>query len=423
MVTKEENERLVRVGTGTPMGRLLRRYWHPAVLSRELPENDCPPVRVKILGEELLAFRDTKGRIGLVDAYCPHRRAQLFFGRNEECGIRCVFHGWKFDVDGNCVDLPSEPDNTALWEKMKIKSYPTFETADVIWAYLGPLEQKPSPPDYEWMRAPATHRFVSKNIQATNFLQGLEGGLDTSHSSFLHDQDIAGKSMIRSRDGAPKIEVFPTDYGYSYVSRRSLGKDGEYVRVYQYFMPFQQCRGFVVSMTGKRNEVPKIDGHLWVPIDDENTMVWNWMYGLDEDSVITREHADWYEKFVGRGADDYIPGTFNLKRNLSNDFMIDRHLQKTKTSSGIEGINTQDIAVQESMGSIVDRSLEKLVSSDNAIIVMRKMLLAAISASENGEDPPGLRPETHNNVRAFDCIVPSGVDWREATREHIVARW
>src|SRR6202020_2908375 len=152
MLTREDNERLVHVGSGTPAGELFRRYWQPARLATELPEADGPPIRVRLLGEDLIAFRDTQGRVGLVDAYCPHRRAPLFFGRNEEWGLRCVYHGWKFDVDGNCVELPSEPAASPMRNSIKITHYPTVERGGVVWAYMGPAETMPAPPDYEWTR-------------------------------------------------------------------------------------------------------------------------------------------------------------------------------------------------------------------------------------------------------------------------------
>jgi phenylpropionate dioxygenase-like ring-hydroxylating dioxygenase large terminal subunit len=420
---REDNERLVRVGAGTPMGEVFRRYWQPALLAWEIAEPDCPPVRVRLLGEDLVAFRDTDGRVGLVDAYCPHRRAPMFFGRNEACGLRCVYHGWKFDVDGNCLELPSEPADSPTREKVKMKAYPTHEKGGVIWAYMGPRETMPPPPDYEWMRAPETHRHVSKTFQDCNYLQAMEGGLDTSHSSWLHNLDLKGGSMIRARDGAPQIEVHPTDYGYYYVSRRNLGESGEYVRVYQYIMPVQQFRGDVVSMTGGRNEVPKIEGHFWVPIDDERTFTWNWTMGFDDDAELTPEFVESWEAFVGRGKDDLIPGTFQLKRNLSNDYLIDREKQKHETFTGIEGVNTQDIAVQEGMGPIVDRSEEFLCQSDKAIVAMRRMLLKATRAVADGGSPPGVDPQTHRSVRAYDCIVPRGVDWTEHMAEHLAAKW
>ena len=431
MLSREDNERLVRVGPGTPAGELFRRYWQPALLSWEVSEPDGAPVRVRILGEDLIAFRDTEGRVGVVDAYCPHRRAPMFYGRNEECGIRCVYHGWKFDVDGNCTDLPSEPADSPMKAKVKIKAYPAVEKGGVIWAYMGPPEYQPAPPDYEWTRAPETHRHVSKTFEACNYLQGLEGGLDTSHSSYLHNLDIHNKNMLRSRDGAPKIEVLPTDYGYSYISRRNLGDDGEYVRVYQYIMPFQQFRGDVVSFMGdKRNDVPKLEGHLWVPTDDEQTYTWNWTLSYDQDVALTPDFIERWETFVGRGPDDLIPGTFRLKRNPSNDHMIDREVQKSRTSTGIEGVNTQDFALQEGMGwdftmggAICDRSNEYLGTSDRAIIAMRKRLLDAIRDVEDGRQPPAVDPNSHGKMRPFDTIVPMGEDWRKVMEPELATKW
>ena len=168
MLKPEDNERLVRVGRGKPAGELFRRYWIPALLSSEVDEPDGPPARVRLLGEDLVAFRDTNGRVGLVDAYCPHRRAPLFFGRNEECGIRCAYHGWKFDVDGNCLDTPAEPADTGLKSRIKLTAYPTLDRGGIVWAYLGPHDRQPPPPDFEWLRAPATHRHVSKTFEHCN---------------------------------------------------------------------------------------------------------------------------------------------------------------------------------------------------------------------------------------------------------------
>jgi phthalate 4,5-dioxygenase oxygenase subunit len=422
MLKFDDNERLVRVGPGTPMGTLLRRYWQPVLLSSELKESDGPPARVRILGEDLVAFRASDGRIGLVDAFCRHRRAPLFYGRNEENGLRCVYHGWKFNVDGRCVDLPSVTENARIRENVQIKSYPAIEKGGVIWTYMGPQEHKPAPPDFEWMRAPATHSNVTKNYQANNYLQSLEGGLDTSHSSFLHNQSIGDNRTVRNLDGAPRIEVFPTDYGYSYVSFRKISDTEQYVRVYHYVMPFQQIRGDISDDYGQRKKVAKIDGHFWVPIDDYQTFTWNFLYGADESVPITPEFKEWEENRTGRGKDDLIPGTFKLKRNLSNDHMIDRELQK-KTFTGITGIATQDIALQEGMGPIVDRSQELLVGSDAAIVAMRRMLLEATRAVERGETPPGLKPESTRHIRGHDSVIPIDADWREALATEMTAKW
>jgi phenylpropionate dioxygenase-like ring-hydroxylating dioxygenase large terminal subunit len=184
MLSVEENALLTQTASGTPMGETMRRYWIPAVLSWEIPEPDCPPVRVQLLGEKLLAFRDTSGRIGLVDEFCPHRRASLWFGRNEVCGLRCVYHGWKFDVEGNCVDQMNEPEQ--FKDKIRLTAYPTVELGGVIWTYMGPPELQPPLPKFEWTQVPESHRVVTKVWQECNWLLALEGGIDTSHAPILH---------------------------------------------------------------------------------------------------------------------------------------------------------------------------------------------------------------------------------------------
>ena len=412
MLKHEDNERICRVGPGTPGGNLFRAYWQPFALSTELAETDGAPVRVRLLGEDLIAFRDTNGCVGLVDAYCPHRRAPMFYARNEECGLRCVYHGWKFDVDGNCADLPTEPAESAMRRNVRIKSYPVCEKGSVLWAYLGPKDKLPPEPDFEWLRVPAANLHVSRTNPACNYLQGLEGGLDTAHSSYLHNNKLGDKTYLRSADGAPKLEVERTDYGYTYVSHRKAREDGDYVRVYQYIMPAQQMRGNMTARNGGPAKYPKIDGHIWVPMDDENTMVFNFFYGYDASVTFTDEVKNAFDDDYGRGADDMIPGTFWLKRNASNDYMIDRQVQKTQTFTGIKGINTQDFALQEGMGGIVDRSHEMLGTSDRAIVTMRRMMLEATRIVEEGGTPPGIDPATHSDIRPHDAFVPKGQDWK-----------
>ena len=422
MLSREDNDRLVRVGRGTPAGALFRRYWQPACLSKELPEPDGAPVRVRLLGEDLIAFRQSAGRVGLVDSFCPHRRAPLFFGRNEECGIRCVYHGWKFDIDGNCFDMPSEPLSSPMKSTVKLTSYPTMEKAGIVWAYLGPKETMPAPPDYEWTRAPATHRYVSKTYEACNYLQALEGGLDTAHSSFLHNLQLGDTVQLRQRDRAPRLEVETTDYGYYYVSTRQAGPEGSYVRLYHYVMPSQQMRGGIRPVS-HRNDVPKLDGHIWVPIDDEHTNVYNWGYSADPAVAISEQMVEAFEKGSGRGRDDLIPGTFKLKRNPSNDYLIDRQAQNTRSFTGIDGVNTQDFAIQEGMGPIVDRTKEYLGSTDRAIVTLRRLLLAATAAVERGGVPLGADPRTHRAIRPYDGIVPPGGSWHEAFADDLVCKW
>jgi phthalate 4,5-dioxygenase len=419
----EQNERIARVGEGTPMGNLMRRYWQPAVLSEELPENDGPPVRVRLLGEDLIAFRDTSGKVGLVDAFCPHRRAPMFFGRNEECGLRCVYHGWKFDRDGTCVDMPSEPPDSLFKTKVTIPAYPTYEAGDIVWTFMGPRDVLPGPPDFEWLRVPGTHRFVSKTYEEANWLQGLEGSLDNAHSSFLHNERLGDPSWIRNRDVAPRIDVHRTDYGHTSTSVRNMGDDGEYVRVYQYIMPAQVSRGGITAMTGGRAKVPKFDLHIWMPIDDHTTWVYNMMYTYDMDTPLTPEAIEAWESMLGRGKDDLIPGTYHLKRNKSNEYLLNRQMQKTKNFTGIVGINTQDMAVQEGMEPIVDRSKEHLGTTDRAVIVTRQLLLEACDQVENGQTPSSVDPATSRNIRPYDDFVPHGADWRKTFAPELVAKW
>jgi phthalate 4,5-dioxygenase oxygenase subunit len=422
MLKPEDNQRLTLVGPGTPMGNLFRRYWIPALLAEEVSEPDGPPVRVRLLGEDLIAFRDSSGKVGLLDAFCPHRRAPMFFGRNEECGLRCVYHGWKFNVAGHCVDMPSEPAESSFKDRVTIDAYPTWEGAGMVWTYMGPAELMPPPPDYELTRAPGTHRFVSKTLEACNWLQALEGGLDTSHSSFLHNQNVGDKSYLRNADTAPRLEVHRTGYGYTYAGIRKAGA-AHYVRAYHYVMPAQQMRGRVTARRGGIEEVPTINGHIWVPIDDHNTCVYNWMYSYDPQIPITREFAIEAEAGFGRGPDDLIAGSYRLKRNPTNDYLIDRQVQKRRTFTGIEGVNTQDFALQEGMGPIVDRSREHLGSSDRAIVAMRQLLLEAVAAVERGETPRASDPSTYSRIRAVDLTIELNGDWREALKEQMEARF
>ena len=308
--------------------------------------------------------------------------------------------------------------------KVRIKVYPTVERDGVVWAHMGPEAVKPPEPDFEWTRAPATHRAVSKTHQGCNYLQGLEGGLDTAHVSFLHNNRMDEKNNLFTRDNAPLIEVFETDYGYHYVSTRDLNEEGSYVRVYQYILPFQQMRPNIHQNGLSRNAiVPRYDGHIWVPIDDRETYIYNWMVGYDADCRLDPDFVESLEEAYGRGRGDFIPGTYKLRASRENDYMIDREEQKTASFTGIKGINTQDMALQEGMGAIVDRTQEYLGTSDTAIIVMRRMLLEATRQIERGEAPPGIDPAAHGVVRPHDGIVPAGSDWRKAFSEGLTTKW
>jgi phthalate 4,5-dioxygenase oxygenase subunit len=422
MLTPTENERLTRVGAGTPGGELFRRYWQPVLMSEELPENDGPPLRVRVLGEDLIAFRDSTGKVGLVAAFCPHRRAPMFFGRNEESGLRCVYHGWKFDRTGACVDMPSEPADSLFRTKVTIAAYPTWEGGRLVWAYLGP-DPAPPLPDYEWLRAPLTHMRVSKTFEACNYLQALEGGVDNSHASFLHNEKLDDPNLIRSKDRAPRLEIRQAQYGLLSINTRNLGEHGQYVRVMHFVMPAQQMRGGLTKWSiDEEGYLPRLDGHIWLPIDDEHTWTYNILWSYDTAAPI--EDA-WYandELRFGRGEGDLDPG-YRLKRNKANDYMIDRRMQKTKNYTGIVGINTQDYALQEGMGAIVDRSQEHLGTSDKFIIAVRRALLDATRLVEAGKSPPGVDAATCRHIRPYDAIVANGESWEAQFAPELVAKW
>ncbi|HYM19256.1 MAG TPA: Rieske 2Fe-2S domain-containing protein, partial [Micropepsaceae bacterium] len=329
MLSKEDNERLTRVGLGTPMGNVFRRYWLPALTSAELGRPDGAPVRLKMLGEELIAFRDTNGAVGVVDAFCPHRRAPLFLGRNARCGIRCVYHGWKFDVTGQCVDMPTEPSDSPMKTRIRIKAYPVWEGGGIVWLYMGPAELKPSVPDLELVRAPATHRYVSRTVQDCNYLQALEGGLDSAHATILHNITIGDLSWLEDyANTTPKLDVQLTEYGFRYSGMRRRGSR-HWVRVYHYIMPSIQLRSRRVPVRGEdvAPRVPTINGHIWVPSDDVTLSVFNFSYSADPGTPLSEEFIAAAESGYGRGPGDLLPD-LRLKRNRSNDFLIDRELQR-----------------------------------------------------------------------------------------------
>lgn len=424
MLKKEDNEKLCRTDAGTPMGEVFRRYWIPALLSVELPKPDSDPVKVKLLGEELIAFRNSDGAVGLLDYYCPHRRAPLFWARNEECGLRCVYHGWKFDTDGNCVDMPNESAESNFKEKVKTTAYPCYEAAGIIWTYMGPEQDQPAFPDYEWMRAPKTHVHVSKTFESCNYLQGLEGGIDTSHSSFAHNNNIKDKNALRAVSKNPKLEVVKTDYGFNYVGIRDLKERGNYIRGYQFIMPNQQMRGAMIRWKdGVMEEFPSIAGHIWAPVDDANVCVYNFIYSSEPDIPFTPEFVLHHETDFGRGPDAVLPG-YRLVRNPSNDFLIDREVQRTKTFTGIEGINTQDYALQETMEyPFCDRTKERLGVADTAIIAARQLLLEACKDVEKGKKLRGTDPTTYRGVRGCDKFVPKEIHWAEGLKEDLKAKY
>ena len=423
MLTKEDNDLLTRTGPATPMGRVMRRYWMPALLSSELSEPDCAPVRVSLLGEKLVAFRDTAGKVGMVDEFCAHRRASLFLGRNEEGGLRCVYHGWKYDVGGNCLETPTEPTGSNFKDKIHLKAYPTAEMGGMIWAYMGPREKIPPPPKFEWTQVPDSHRHLSKMWQECNWLQALEGGIDTAHAAFLHraltpNTTRPGLKGYWEKSQTPTLEVDLTDYGYIYAAIRPLNQEEIYVRTYHYVMPFHQFFPSQIGHAGTaaKFKKPMVRGHIFVPMDDANCMVYNWTYTFGENTLTMEEQKE-LDHHIGSSSTERM-GDYRKTRNRKNDWLIDRRVQKTETYTGIEGINTQDHAIQESMGAIVDRTEEHLGSTDKAIVAARLLLLQAAKAVEREVDPPGLG-SSYYRLRAIEKVLPHDAQWRAAMKDEI----
>ena len=419
MLSREDNERITRVGPGTPMGNLMRRYWLPAATSAEL-EADGAPLRVKLLGEALVAFRDSNGRVGVLEELCAHRRASLFLGRNEEGGLRCVYHGWKYDVEGRLLDRPTEPPHRQLRDRIRLTAYPTVERGGLVWAYLGPAEKQPPPPDFTWATVPESHRFVERSWQECNWLQALEGGVDSFHVACLHRtmgdlEANAGVGGIWTRPHAVEDEVERTDYGHIYASSRPLPDGRKWVRVYQFVMPFHVQFALELGHGESEEEryLPQSSGNAWVPMDDENTMFYTWTARFGE-APMRPEDRVWRARIGGRGPGEQL-ANHRKRRNRDVDWMIDRDKQKTETFSGIDGVATQDHAVQESMGAIVDRTREHLGTTDRAVVVLRNVLLDAMATVAEGGDPPGADASYHG-IFATERIIAGDADWRTELR-------
>jgi phthalate 4,5-dioxygenase len=426
MLSKVENDLLTQTNPGTGAGEYFRRFWIPALLASEVPTPDCPPVRIRLLGEDLVAFRDTQGRVGLMEEFCPHRRSSLFWGRNEECGLRCVYHGWKFDVTGACVDMPNEPPEYGFENKIRTTAYPTREYGGLIWAYLGPPHKTPQLPKLEFARVPDSHRYVSKRVQESNYLQAIEGGVDSSHSNFLHanvdafrvtDSYVAkvrSSPNLRAKyhllDKAPRFTVKKTDYGLVIAVRRNAEEDTYYWRMTQFLLP-----SYTIIPYQKGNS---IHGHCWVPRDDETCWVWTFTWNPDEPLSQEDRDAIANETFVHAKVD---PITLRPLRNKSNNYGIDRELQRTATMTGIHGFASQDQAIQESMGAVVDRTRERLGTSDTAIIATRRLLLQEIRALQQGNEPPAAHNGDAYWVRSYSLVLNRQVEFDIGAREFMIA--
>ncbi|HWO73025.1 MAG TPA: Rieske 2Fe-2S domain-containing protein [Dehalococcoidia bacterium] len=421
MLSREDNELVTNTNKGTPMGEAFRRFWLPVALASELPGPDCIPVRVRVLGEDLIAFRDTEGRVGLVDAYCPHRGAPMFFGRNEESGLRCIYHGWKFDVSGRCVDLPNAVEGDTYKEKVKIKAYPCVEAGDLIWAYMGPAERKPPFPEFEWTKLPPENRYVAKFHLECNYLQAMEGDYDPSHARFLHS--TLGDSQIPNPLNPtalnqnrpfntltdPNQDPFPKFVGTRRVTRPIPAKledsDSGVISVTTNQLPDGRWSAQVgitimlpIFCTAGIGGPNTYYSNMRVPIDNEHLMFFRlrWSY-----QPIPPNELEEY-KTGGYYYPELIPGTFIPKDNKHNDYNIDRVVQKNFTYSGIRTFPLQDIAMMENQwGPIADRTQEHLTSSDYQIIhVRRRLLRLAKNMAEGIEPSEPWHPEAYRYRRA-----------------------
>ena len=421
MTSEAENELLTRVGPGTPMGTLMRQYWLPACLSSELIA-DGDPLRLMLLGERLIAFRDSSGRIGILDHRCPHRCASLFFGRNEAGGLRCVYHGWKFDTAGNCLEMPNLPADQDFRHKVRAKSYRVAERSGLVYVYMGECEAPPLPA-IEAALCPPDEMDLSSRQRECNWLQALEGDLDTSHFSFLHtgkitvdDIDPNHLERFQFTDRAPRYHFRETDWGTMYAAYRPAQPGHLYYRFGHFAMPF-----WTLFPNGPLTD--NVLTQAWVPMDDNHTMsfLFSWkrktpVLGLTRTGeplpLLSRatpalpNTADWF-------------GRWRPVANQDNDYLIDRDAQRTISYTGIEGVFPQDSAVTESMGEISDRTLEHLAPSDRMIVMTRRRLLdAARALRDNGTAPPLVHdPDTAGSARSGDLIAPEDQPWLEAYEE------
>jgi phthalate 4,5-dioxygenase len=424
MTSRAENELLTRVGPDTAMGHLMRQYWLPACLSSELTAGG-DPLRLMLLGEKLIAFRDSNGAIGVMDHRCPHRCASLFFGRNEDGGIRCVYHGWKFDTEGNCLEMPNIPADQDFRHKVKAKAYKVAERAGLVFVYMGERAEAPPPPALEVLSCPPDEIELSVKMRECNWLQALEGDIDTSHFSFLHtgkveigDIDPDHLERYQLIDRAPEYHVTNTDWGTMYAAHRPGGPGLTYYRFAHFAMP---C--WTLFPNGPVGD--NIIAQGWVPMDDTHTMVYylSWKRRtpalgllksgepipfLDRATTTLPNTTDWF-------------GRWRTAANQSNDYLIDRDAQRTISFSGIAEVFIQDSAVTESMGEISDRALEHLAPSDRMITMTRRRLLEAARAlRDRGTVPPLVdNPEVVLGARSGDMFAPSTTPWLVAYEEEL----
>jgi nitrite reductase/ring-hydroxylating ferredoxin subunit len=413
----------------------MRQYWIPAVMSNELPNPDCPPMRLRLLGENLIAFRVTSGQVGIVVNACPHRGASLFFGRNEEDGLRCVYHGWKFDVDGKCVDMPSEPAESNFKSKVKVKAYPCIERNNVVWTYMGPREIVPPLPGHPANLSPECR--VMKAVRACNYMQALEGDIDTVHVPFLHqghtrfdEYPHGSEGYYGLRQKHAVVEVREHEIGTTYGAGRPAEEDTTCWRLGHFMLPF-----YTQAAPGILTQKTRINA--WVPVDDEHVMVWAMMVPQPAEQYGTPAIGGLFEApKIGRAPGGQTPppflpdttgwiGKFRSAQTLENDYLIDREAQKSLVSfTGIpNGAEPEDRGMQESMGPIYDRTQEHLGTTDLMVILTRRKLIDTAKAFHHqGLVPPGVdQPELYRRFSG-GALAPKGVSGIEYTKDVLLGR-
>jgi len=402
MITKEENERLTRVTNGAPMGQMLRqRYWLPAVLSSRLIA-DGAPVRVRLFGENFVAFRATDGRVGFLDEACPHRGVSLALARNADCALRCIFHGWKISVDGQLLEVPNEASNPdGFCKTVKVNHYPTREGAGIVWVWLGKGEAPPCP-DFEWMDLPPSQAYSCGIELEANWLQGVEATIDSSHIALLHQSylDSSPTDMAKTAvNSAVRYQFQTEDYGYRAAALREMADGRCVARVTEFVMPYY---GLIPPIsTGEQQDRTVI---IAVPVDDEHLIQWYIYYNPERpcDSWKRNQRANTW------------PMAGGLQGDRENNWGQNRVLMNHGNATGFNEIVIEDFVAQVSMGAIVDRTKEYLCSADQAIIRVRRQLLKALDAFEAGDVPANLR---YSHIRATGGVMPSmNADWKSLPR-------
>jgi phthalate 4,5-dioxygenase oxygenase subunit len=417
-MTPEENDLLCRVEGDAPMGKLMRRHWIAACLAEEV-KIDGAPVKTRLLGEDLIVFRDTMGRVGVLDEFCAHRRASLLYGRNEDCGLRCLYHGWKFDVEGNVLEMASEPSDSTFSERVKQKAYPAREAGGFVWCYMGPPEQITEFQPPAFAPTPQTRVSATKVRVRCNWAQVLEGQIDSAHSSTLHSSDMVPAQVDSAKatdttwlrpstDKAPRFQVERTTYGFRYAAiRRPIMNEAthDYIRTTVYIAPYTAL-------------IPPNNVHnvatLLTPEDDHNTMFYfiAWS-GPDKPGI----DADTWRKFNVLEWGKDVDRHFNNIRTADNLYQQNRAAMNEGNFTGIKGIPNQDIAMWESMGPISERSKDRVGVSDIAVNAFRRLMAEAARDVRDGKPALGTtEPRVpHASIASFEGVVPKSMDWRTLT--------